>query len=214
MIKNIIFDLGNVVVPCPNLDMVKQFFKNESDAIVFNEYIFKSEFWKRIDLGQMTMLEVAYQIREGKLVDVSDYDEVENFMLNWFSTRKANLDIIEVAKQLKNTGYKIYILSNMAKETFEFLSSKYDFFDMVDGAVVSAFEGVKKPDNKIFEILLDRYSLMAEECLLIDDDDTNKTFEMANGIGIRGRRIKPNDVQDIKLLLKENGINIEEDVEC
>ena len=111
-------------------------------------------------------------------------------------------------------GYKIYILSNMAKETFEFLSSKYDFFDMVDGVVVSAFEGVKKPDNKIFEILLDRYSLEPEECLLIDDDDTNKTFETAIAMGIKGRHVKPNDVQDIKLLLSENGIKIEDDVIC
>lgn len=214
MIKNIIFDLGNVVVPCPNLEMVKQFFENENDAIIFNEYIFKSEFWKQIDLGQMTMLEVANQIREGNLVNVSNYDEVENFMTNWYSTRKANLEVIEVANQLKNIGYKIYILSNMAKETFEFLSSKYDFFNMVDGAIVSAFEGVKKPDKKIFDILLDRYSLVPEACLLIDDDDTNKTFETAIAMGIKGRRVKPNDVQDIKLLLNENGIKIERDEIC
>ena len=42
MIKNIIFDLGNVIVQNPNIDIVKKFFKEEKDAINFNEYIFYS----------------------------------------------------------------------------------------------------------------------------------------------------------------------------
>ena len=94
----------------------------------------------------------------------------------------------------------------MAKETFKFFSSKYDFFDMVDGIVISANEGIKKPDKKIFEKLLNRYSLKPQESLLIDDDDTNKTLEVANCIGINGRRVKANDLEDIKLLLQENNI--------
>ena len=55
---------------------------------------------------------------------------------------------------------------------------------MLDGVVVSAYEGIKKPNPKIFEILLERYSLVAEECLLIDDDDTNKTLEVGVRIDI------------------------------
>lgn len=52
MIKNIIFDLGNVIVQNPNIDTVKKFFKEEDDAIIFNNYIFKSEFWKMMNLGR------------------------------------------------------------------------------------------------------------------------------------------------------------------
>lgn len=74
--------------------------------------------------------------------------------------------------------------------------------------IVSAYEGVKKPDLKIFEALLERYSLIAEECLLIDDDDTNKTLEVANSIGIKGRRVNANDFKDVKKLLIENKIDI------
>jgi len=96
----------------------------------------------------------------------------------------------------------------MAKATFKFFSSKYDFFDIANGTVISANEGVKKPDKKIFEILLDRYSLDPQECLLIDDDDTNKTLEVANSIGINGRKVKANDLEDIKELLKENNIKV------
>lgn len=205
MIKNIIFDLGNVIVQNPTLSLVKEFFANENDAEVFYNYIFKSEFWRMMDLGQITNLEIANKIEAEKLIDVSDYNEVRNFMLNWFSKCVINKDTMELAKNLKKK-YRVFILSNMAKETFEYFSSKYEFFNMVDGAVVSAYEEIKKPNVEIFETLLKRYSLVAEECLLIDDDDTNRTLEVANDIGIKGRRVNGNDFNDVRKLLIENNI--------
>lgn len=131
MIKNIIFDLGNVIVQNPNKSIVKQFFKEEKDAILFNDYIFKSEFWKMLDLGKMTNLEIANIIKEEKLVEVTNYNEVENFMLNWFTKCKINYRSMEIGKRLKQKGYNIYILSNMSKATFEHFSKKYEFFTMV-----------------------------------------------------------------------------------
>ncbi len=208
MIKNIIFDLGNVIVQNPTLNTVKDFFTEEKDAITFNDYIFKSEFWKMMDLGKITNLEIADTIKKQKLINVKNYDEIKNFMLNWFSKCAVNKDTMKIGKQLKKNGYNIYILSNMAKATFEYFSSKYDFFNIIDGAVVSAYEGIKKPDSKIFELLLERYSLIAYECLLIDDDDTNKTLEVANFIGIKGRRVNSNDANDVRKLLIENDIRI------
>jgi len=207
MIKNIIFDLGNVIVQNPTLNTVKEFVTEEKDAIIFSKYIFKSEFWKMMDLGKITNLEIADTIKKQKLVDVKNYDEIKDFMLNWFSKCNVNNDTIEIAKRLKKNGYNIYVLSNMAKATFEYFSSKYDFFNIIDGAVVSGYEGIKKPDHRIFEMLLERYSLVPEECLLIDDDDTNRTLEVANSMGIKGRRVNANDSNDVKTLLRENNIN-------
>lgn len=208
MIKNIIFDLGNVIVQNPSIDLVKEFFIEEKDAITFNEYIFKSDFWKMLDLGKMDNIEVANIIREQKLVNVKNFDEVTNFMLNWFSKCNVNIETMKVGEILKQNGYKIYILSNMAKRTYAYFLSRYDFFNMADGTIISAYEGIKKPNLKIFEMLLKKYSLIAQESLLIDDDDTNKTLEVANAIGIKGRRVNANDFKDVKKLLIENGIDI------
>lgn len=208
MIRNIIFDLGNVVIPNPKIDIVRQFFKDENDAQVFNNYIFKSRYWELMDLGEMTNKEVANTIIENKLVRVSNYSEVQDFLMNWCTKRRVNDDVVNLAKILKSDGYKIYILSNMAKSTYEYFKGKSDFFNIVDGTIISAYEGVKKPDNKIFEILLNRYNLKADECLLIDDDDTNKTLEVANSFGIKGRKVWPNDVEDMKKLLEENDVRI------
>ena len=63
MIKNIIFDLGNVIVQNPSTETVNAFFKDKNDAIKFSNYIFKSEFWKLMDLGQISNLEVANKIK-------------------------------------------------------------------------------------------------------------------------------------------------------
>ena len=62
---------------------------------------------------------------------------------------------------------------------------------------------MKKPDERIFLKLLNRYNLEAEECLFIDDDDTGRSYETANKIGIKGRRVIPNSKEDILCLLKE-----------
>jgi putative hydrolase of the HAD superfamily len=208
MIKNIIFDLGNVIVQNPTMEVVKQFFKNTEDAEILNNYIFKSEYWKMMDLGQIDNETIANEIEEKRLVEISDYTEVHNFMNNWFSKCLPNIETMEVAKRLKEKGYKLYILSNMAKATYEYLSKTYEFFSIVDGAIVSANIGIKKPDRKIFDILLEKYSLNAEDCVLIDDDDTNRTLEMANALGIKGRRVLPNDVEDVVKELKEYGVDI------
>ena len=208
MIKNIIFDLGNVVIQNPNIDIVNKFFIDKKDAQIFNDYIFKSEYWKMMDLGNMTNKEVADNIIKNKLIDVNNYEEIQNFMMSWFSKCKINEDVINIGKALKSNGYNIYILSNMAISTYEYFKEKYDFFSIVDGTIISAYEKVKKPDKKIFEILLSRYKLNAEECLLIDDDDTNKTLEVANSFGIHGRKVFPNNVTDIKKVLLENDVRI------
>lgn len=208
MIKNIIFDLENVIVKNLTINTVKKFFTEEKDAITFNNYIFKSELWTMMDLGKMTNLEIANIIREQKTVNVTNYDEVKNFMLNWFTKCNVNEKTMDIGKRLKQKGYNIYILSNMSKATFEYFSKKYDFFNIVNGMIISSYEGIKKPDSKIFELLVERYSLNARECLLIDDDDTNKTLDVANSIGINGRRVKSNNLEDIKILLKENNIKV------
>ena len=55
---------------------------------------------------------------------------------------------------------------------------------------------------------MDRYGLNADECLFIDDDDSGKNYETANRIGIKGRRIMPNQVKDVKKLLLEFNVKI------
>lgn len=206
MIKNIIFDLGNVILQCSTIETMYNFTDSEEIAKNLITYIFKSEEWKLLDLGNISKEEAISRI-QGRVPD--EYKTlIKEVMDNRAKYLKLNEGTIEIAKQLKDIGYKIYVLSNMAIFTYEYFKDN-EFFKLCDGIVISAYEHVKKPDEEIFKRLLDRYKLVPEECLFIDDDDTGRSFETANKLGINGRRVLPNDSEDVLKLLEEYNIKLQ-----
>ena len=205
MIKNIIFDLGNVIINYNQDKIINNFTIDEDEKIFIKEKIFKSPEWKLLDLGQITNNAAIEEIQ--KRNDIKYNKLINIFLHEWYKTQPINKDIVEIAKKLKERNYNIYVLSNMAKETYEYFKN-IDFFKVCNGIVISSHENVKKPDERIFNILLTRYKLNPKECLFIDDDDTNKSYDTANKIGILGRKVEPNDKQDIIKLLKEFDITL------
>ena len=95
---------------------------------------------------------------------------------------------VEILYQLKDKGYPLYILSNFHSEAIQEMFDKYDFFQLFDGKVISAYEHTIKPSYKIYQILLDRYHLIADESLFIDDSLAN--IVIAQDIGIHGIHFK------------------------
>lgn len=153
-----------------------------------------------MDLGDITndgAIEIINKRNEFRYAKLT-----EDFLREWYKKQPINRDIVEIAKRLKEKGYNLYVLSNMANLTYEYFKND-EFFALCTGIVISAHEHVKKPDEKVYRLLLERYNLNAEECLFIDDDDSGKNYETANRIGIKGRRIIPNQVEDVKRLLEE-----------
>ncbi len=102
---------------------------------------------------------------------------------------------VELLKRLKGERYGIYGLTNWSAETIPLAYSKYDFFQLFDGIVVSDEEKVIKPDPKIYRILLERYKLTAENTLFIDDNPTN--IETAEQLGFQ--TIVFDDIENISL---------------
>ena len=86
---------------------------------------------------------------------------------------------------VKQAGYGIYILSNASDAFYTYFP---DFLptDYFDGVVVSADIHMIKPDREIFEYLLKKYGLRAEECLFIDDMQEN--VEGARAAGMQAHR--------------------------
>lgn len=205
MIKNIIFDLGGVVIKYDQRKIIDTFTNNDDEIKYIFDEIFHSNEWKLMDLGLITKEEVIQNINSR---NNNKYKELtEKFLNEWYKSQVINQDVVNIAKKLKENEYNIYVLSNMATTTYEYYKNN-DFFKLCNGIVISAHEHIKKPDEKIFNILLDRYSLKPEECLFIDDDDTGKSYNVANSIGILGRKVKSNDSADINKLLKEYSINL------
>ena len=86
-------------------------------------------------------------------------------------------------KRLKGEGYGIYGLTNWSAETIPLVYSKYNFFQLFAGIVVTGEEKVIKPDPKIYRILLERYNLTVVNLLFIDDNSAN--IETAKQLGFQ-----------------------------
>ena len=205
MIKNIIFDLGNVIINYNQKKIISNFTEKEDEIKYIYDEIFHAQEWDLMDLGDITneeALEIINKRNEFKYEKLT-----QDFLHEWYKKQSINRDIVEIAKILKNNGYNLFVLSNMANQTYEYFKND-EFFSLCTGIVISAHEHVKKPDEKVYRLLLNRYNLNAEECLFIDDDDSGKNYETANRIGIKGRRIMPNQVEDVKKLLLEFNVKI------
>ena len=205
MIKNIIFDLGNVIINYNQKKIINNFTEKEEEIKYIYDEIFHAPEWTLMDLGDITndeAIEIINKRNEFKYEKLT-----QEFLHEWYKKQPINRDIVEIAKILKNNGYNLFVLSNMANQTYEYFKND-EFFSLCTGIVISAHEHVKKPDEKVYRLLLDRYNLNAEECLFIDDDDSGKNYETANKIGIKGRRILPNQAEDVKKLLLEFNVKI------
>ena len=205
MIRNIIFDLGNVIINYNQEQIINNFTKKEEEIKYIYDEIFHAPEWELMDLGNITndeAIEVINKRNEFKYQKLTD-----NFLHEWYKKQEINRDIVEIAKKLKKNGYKLFVLSNMANLTYEYFK-KDEFFSLCTGIIISAHEHLIKPDEKVFRLLLDRYKLNAEECLFIDDDPSEQNYKTANKIGIQGRRIIPNQAEDVRKLLLEFNIEI------
>ena len=176
--KNIIFDLGNVLILFDPSGYVEKSVSPEKRE-KFLDVVFKGAEWRDLDLGTLSY-DNAKKIFKEKLKDCdSEVDML--FDDNLYSLLKPIMKNAELLKDLKK-NYNLYILSNFHRESFETVSSKHEFFSYFDGGIVSAYHQCLKPDEKIYRLLIDKYNLNPEETLFIDDLAEN--VEAAGRIGI------------------------------
>lgn len=170
MIKNIIFDLGNVVLKLKWEIVLNKFSDNDSDKKLLEDVIFNSEEWKELDNGTIEKSD-AIDIMISKLPE-NLHKSCREIMASWREGLVINDNIINFIENVRKQGYKTYVLSNAPHEIPEYLTQK-DLDKYFDGQIISAQEKVSKPDPKIYEILLNRYSLNPEESLFLDDKKEN-----------------------------------------
>ena len=166
MIKNIVFDLGNVLL---TFDPEEFLFNFTNDAIQINTFILNiihSKIWLKMDRGLIS-------IGNAKSIFLRNYPELKELLVlffeKWLEIFVPIEKHIKIMKELKRYGYRIYALSNFIEEAYEFVIKKFDFFSLFDGMVISWKEKVIKPEIEIYTILLNRYNLLAPECVFLDD---------------------------------------------
>lgn len=194
--KNIIFDFGNVLVQWHPELVYGDYFGNEAKAWWFLRHVADMDWRQRIDAGES----VDGCICE-KQAQYPEYAEaVELYRSRW---REMLTDEVPGMRQLLSelpaAGYQLFGLTNWSMETFPEAREHFGILQMIDRYVVSGAEGLVKPDPRLFQVLLDRYHLKAEECLFIDDNPDN--VAAAKGMGMQG--IVFNGAEDLrKMILK------------
>ena len=91
---------------------------------------------------------------------------------------------IAILEQLGDNGTPLYGLTNFSAEKFALVCERFPFFERFIDIVVSADEGVIKPDPAIYRCLLDRNRLAAADTLFIDDKQEN--IDGARSVGMHG----------------------------
>jgi len=189
--KNIIFDFGNVLVQWHPELVYGDYFGDEAKAWWFLRHVADMDWRQRIDAGES----VDGCIRE-KQAQYPEYAEaVELYRSRW---REMLTDEVPGMRQLLSelpaAGYQLFGLTNWSMETFPEARERFGILQMIDRYVVSGAEGLVKPDPRLFQVLLDRYQLKAEECLFIDDNPDN--VAAAKGMGMQG--IVFNGAEDLR----------------
>lgn len=179
MIKNIIFDFGGVLLDWNPRYLYKSYFNNDEEMEHFLADICNGEWNIRQDAGRP----FAEAVKELQAKFPEYAEAIQMYDDDWEKMLKCELpESIDLLKELKFMGYGIYGLTNWSAEKIGYAFANYSFFSLFDGIVVSGVEKVVKPDRKIYEILLERYSLKPGECVFIDDNQDN--VDMAKVLGI------------------------------
>jgi 2-haloacid dehalogenase len=170
-IKAIIFDFGNVLLEWDPRNVYKRFFPDDPEGM--------EQFLKEINFMDWNLQQdKGRPFKEGVALLSEKFPHhshlIQAYHDHWIdSVGESIIGTVEILKQLKQAGYPLYGLSNWSAETFPYAREKYDFFDLLDGMVISGEVGHVKPDPEIFQILLDKIGRPTQECLLIDDSLTN-----------------------------------------
>lgn len=199
-IKNIIFDFGGVVMDWNPRYFFKDHFNDDDKMEHFLKNIATAEWNAEQDRGR--------SLAEGTEIQVAKHPEWENeiraYYDNWTMMLKSDIPHnVEVLRKLEHSKYNLFGLTNWSAETFPYALENYDFFKIFEGKiVVSGTEKLIKPDPTIWEVLLKRYQIKAEESVFIDDNAKN--IEVAKSLGFICIHIKEDT--DLEKEMRDLGI--------
>ena len=189
-IDTIIFDLGGVLVDWNPKYLYQQIFKDDPEKMEwFLTNVCTPEWNLAHDAGQ--------KIADGEALKIAEFPEYETeikaFYTDWeqmfAGTFKKTVELFKYFKASEN--YKVYALTNWSAEKWDKAIELFPFFNDFDGAVVSGQEKCRKPSEKIFNIIFDRFQITPEKAVFIDDNKEN--VEASRTLKLNGIHYKNHD---------------------
>ena len=202
MIRNIVFDMGNVLLRFdPKVFMERVGVEDPEDQKLIQKELFRSLEWVQMDRGTKTEAEVL-EIVEKRLPEHL-HAPLEELLLRWERPILAVPGMSEFVRDCRRAGYGIYLLSNASKRLHSYWKSipGHEYFD---GEFVSADYQLVKPQRAIYRKFCQVFGLNPKECLFIDDVPLN--IEGAVHAGWQG--IVFHDVEDLRKKAYEIGVRV------
>lgn len=179
MIRNVIFDFGNVIGRYDADELISRFCAEERDHMALRQAIFHD--WALLDAGRISYED--YTARALELLPARLHPAARSFFRDWYRHMPYVDGMPELIADLKGKGIPLYLLSNASV----YFSQHLDFYDAVRGfagIVISGELQMAKPEPGIYTCLLKKYALIPEECLFIDDLEEN--IRAAQRCGMEG----------------------------
>ena len=204
MIKNIVFDMGNVLFTFKPGEYIRRLGYTGRDAEVLETEVFLTPEWCAMDRGTLKPPQAARILAQrlpGHLKAA-----VEALVCHWWEGDLMPVPGMgELIQELKNNGYGIYLLSNASRDLYKYFH-RLPAADCFDGLLVSADWLMAKPQHEIYEKLYARFDLIPDECLFVDDRTDNVEVAQLTGmhaIVFRG------DVSRLRREMGEAGITVQ-----
>ena len=204
MIRNILFDMGNVLIRFDREFFIERLGVQPEDKQMLMREVFHSVEWVQMDRGSIVEAEAVASIC--KRLPAHLHDAAEKLVAMWDRPILPIDGMYELVEELKHAGYGIYLLSNASLRQHEYWP-RIPASNFFDGTIISADEQVMKPGAEYYLRALNRFGLKAQECFFVDDEPAN--VEGALFCGIPGAIFR-GDASFLRQQMRAAGIQISE----
>lgn len=202
MIRNIVFDMGGVCIRFDPRAFIRRFgVSPEDEEILINE-VYRSIEWAMMDRGRLQDEEAAKILSERLPARLSD--TVHKLVTNWDRPILPIDGMEELVRELKENGYHLFLLSNASTRQPEYWK-KVPFADCFEDTLISANVKLVKPMPEIYLEAYDRFHILPQESIFIDDTPAN--CEASQYTGMKAF-VFNNDVQALRRFLCAQGVSV------
>ena len=182
MIKNFVFDIGNVLVDWHTMPyIIGTLGCSEERARELDRIVFEGAEWKNGDKGLFSREDTRTALLEKYPLEREDVSKLLDGADGILKEYRFNTEIL---RKLRSLGFGVYYLSNTNPQAFEYMKKNCSFFGLMDGGIASFKEKLLKPSHAIFELFAERFDKNPSECCFVDDTEVNTKAAAEIGYGV------------------------------